>query len=722
MKSGRSVLAVTLFFFMMLAAASPAFAADPWSRPLEDVYWGDIHVHTNFSLDAYIMFMAPGVYVDEAGLYALNCAKLDFYSVTDHAEALTRDDYWEEAIRAAQHFNAYGLEHPSSNGDPSIIAFTGWEWTQQTPWGHKNVIMKYSEPEKLPPSMIRCYKGVLGLRPQDWFDNRDLTFLAETPGELFALVEKHCTRAGTGCDAVVIPHGNAWGQMTMRTDWDLQLNPRDHNPELQRLIEVYSKHGNSEEYRHYPPDYRYYRQGTEVQAEDCADRGACEKVCQEPTESYEPCCWRAGEIVKERCTNPDSEFCREQIELARLKIKPFPKMIPPGKLGEIKPKYRANPDKVYYADWRNCGQCRDCYQPTYNHNPTGSVQYALARGYFDDQGNPLYYRFGFINSTDTHQGRPGSVVEEKKNAELSIGYGLGSLYSLSKVTGLGVAGMNASVPDWGIERISNFMNPGGLVAVLAEHRTREDLWEALKNRHVYGTSGGRIELWVRAEVEQGGRGKLVSMGDVTSSSKNPSFHLKARGALREDGTCAYDEHPEINSAMSRSEFQRVCYSQCYSPGDERIPIGRIEVVKVRQPLTPEEAGMEDLKWSPENPGGLIMDPYAVFEFNQAQVEWNWTDKSFAKEPRGRSVAYYFRVIQEPTPGYNCRPAARLEKARTCDSRKARPDYVTGKANPQDGSEPADRAQQGDPCYSDAGVVETYCEERAWTSPVYVVKE
>ena len=94
-------LALSAVLAALLLAVSPALAADPWEAPLENIYWGDLHVHTNYSLDAFMMFQSQGRYVDEAGRYAIHCGKLDFYSVTDHAETLTRGDYWPESIEAA---------------------------------------------------------------------------------------------------------------------------------------------------------------------------------------------------------------------------------------------------------------------------------------------------------------------------------------------------------------------------------------------------------------------------------------------------------------------------------------------------------------------------------------------------------------------------------------------------------------------------------------------
>jgi len=607
------------------------------------------------------------------------------------------------------------------NGDPRIVAFTGWEWTQPVPWGHKNVILRYDDQARLPPYPIRCNKGYQGWKPYGYSygylkGRMDQRYWAPTPEDLFRILRKTCIDAGTGCDATVIPHGNAWGFTNMQTSWIIQMNPQNHDPELQKMIEIYSKHGNSEEYKHFQPDFRYYRGKAEVSEEDCAD-GGCEKVCQEPTDSYEPCCWRAGEIVRERCIDPESEFCKREIEKARQTVMPFADKLSKKEREQVRPEFRDDPGDVFMEDWRACGQCLECYQPAFRYNTNGSVQRALVTTYFYDDGTPLHYKFGFIGSTDTHSAWPGPVKETKRNLEQTFRPDLQQRFpkqAKSLQTRIGGIGDRTGGP----ERISMMFNPGSLIAVISPRRTAKDLWENIQARRVYSTTGPRIEVWARAKVDRG----MVEMGSESSSAKNPTFYIKVNGAFEEDPTCPYNDEPELQSVFSPEEFERVCDSQCHRVLDERVPIARIEVVKILQPMTPEEADMENFLRSPDNPGGLIIDPYHVADVNGTALEWSWTDKNFKDEAPGRSVAYYFRVIQVPTEGYSCGPVAMLKRGEACNTYDPLPSEVEARSNPQDGSNPEPLIRIKDKCYTDTSDPASYCEERAVTSPFYITRK
>ena len=83
--------------------------------------------------------------------------------------------------------------------------------------------------------------------------------------------------------------------------------------------------------------------------------------------------------------------------------------------------------------------------------------------------NPLM--LGAIASTDTHFGTPGRV------AEADYKRGISTMFATDE------------------EQLANVdFNPGGLVAVWAEENTRAGVFDALQRREVYGTSGPRIKL------------------------------------------------------------------------------------------------------------------------------------------------------------------------------------------------------------------------------------
>ncbi len=64
----------------------------------------------------------------------------------------------------------------------------------------------------------------------------------------------------------------------------------------------------------------------------------------------------------------------------------------------------------------------------------------------------------------------------------------------------------------------------------------------------------------------------------------------------------------------------------------------------------------------------------------------------------------------------------LEQGKMCGPDDPNDDEIEAKTNPQDGSAPVKLNTIPDACYTDVNDPETYCEERAWTSPFYIVKE
>jgi hypothetical protein len=165
---------------------------------------------------------------------------------------------------------------------------------------------------------------------------------------------------------------------------DRQLSSAQHDPTRQILLEIYSGHGNSEEYRAW---------------RGVATDAAGAPHCPEPSDDYLPCCWQAGEIIRSRCADPASAECELHVAEAR------DNFLRGGSGG-----YRTVTGATV-EDWLDCGQCVDCFAPAFDYRPALSAQYALARTAFDDEAGPQRFRFGFIGSSDTqHQGIPGTSL------------------------------------------------------------------------------------------------------------------------------------------------------------------------------------------------------------------------------------------------------------------------------------------------------------------------
>src|SRR5262245_50256728 len=128
------------------------------ARP-KQILFGDLHVHSTFSADAFQaslpMVGGDGAHpVGDACDFARYCAGLDFWSITDHAETLT-PKRWSETIDAIRSCNAKAGDAQN----PDRVSFLGWEWTQMgsTPanhYGHKNVILRDLDPDKVPTRPI----------------------------------------------------------------------------------------------------------------------------------------------------------------------------------------------------------------------------------------------------------------------------------------------------------------------------------------------------------------------------------------------------------------------------------------------------------------------------------------------------------------------------------------------------------------------------------------
>jgi hypothetical protein len=401
-----------------------------------------------------------------------------------------------------------------------------------------------------------------------------------------------------------------------------------HDPERQILLEVFSGHGNSEE-------YRSWKNFT------LDDRG--EPVCPAPTRDFLPCCWQAGEIMRARCGDLEQAECDKRIEEARRLVLSTP----------VDP-HLVFPD-TREEDWLDCDQCRDCFKPAFSLRPGQTAQYSLALSApgtdtspataGESVARPLRFRWGFIGSSDDHHGRPGTGYKQVGRVWMTDAHGFSSEWYdwalRSWVMGEQQDPRRAQASTrtersfrslFDVERVASFMYPGGLVGVHATGPDRESIWRALERREVYATSGPRILLWFDLVNRDGGR---APMGSEVLLHENPRFEVRAVGSFVQKPGCPADVR------LSAERLEKLCHGECYHPGDERVPIAAIEVVRVRPRIT-----------ASEDVATLIDDPWRRFECepDAAGCRAVFDDPDFVSS--GRDAVYYARAIQKDTAAIN----------------------------------------------------------------------
>jgi hypothetical protein len=674
------------------------------------ILFGDLHVHTTFSIDALVystpLFGGEGAHPPaDACDFARYCAAVDFFSINDHAEGLT-PERWRETVESIRRCNALA----GDPANPDLVAYVGWEWTQTGPtpdthYGHRNVIFPGLADDQLPARPItalpdgsmsraramgaaraaeRLGRSFLG----GWGEFLWLTARmvevpdcptgvpspelpagcrenAATPAELSEkLAQWHL-------ETLVIPHGLAWGlHAPPGASLDHSLAGGNHDPRMERLLEVFSGHGNSEEFRDVPDR----SSGTD---------GA--PLCPEPTRDHLACCWRAGEIVRARCGDLPEAECEARVEEARRLA-----------LAAGNEPHRVFPD-TRPEDWLDCDQCRDCFKPTLSLRPRETAQYSLAVSAFDEPGaggQPQRFRWGFIASTDGHEARPATGYKQYERRRMTDARGIASERAdrLSRGWIIGRQadpGRAQAVPEeprglrglFDVERVASFMYPGGVVAAHADGRDRRSIWDALVRREVYGTSGPRILLWFDL---LNAPGEPAPMGSEVALAEDPVFEVRAVGDFVQEPGCPL----ESVRGLAPERLERLCRGECYHPGDARHPIVAIEIVRVR----PQRHSREPV-------AGLIEDPWRRFPCapDPAGCTVRFEDPEFATA--GRDAVYYARALQEATPAIN---AANLRAEFDADGNAVRVSPCHG----------GWRTPADEDCLAPA-------RERAWSSPLFV---
>ena len=415
-------------------AAAPAEGATRVAHdPLKQAYYGDLHVHTSWSLDAYAFGVrvgpedayrfARGGEIDHISGKKVKLAgpPLDFIAVTDHANYL---GVASEAMNASSASHEIPLIADLASTDP-----------ERNRVAMGQIFAALSADTAMPE--LNQSKWV----ESTWRQEVELADKQTVPGEFTAFV---------GYEYTSMPAGQNLHRNVIFKGDDLPARPFSNldsdNPEdLWAWME------------------KLRGEGSDLIAIPHNANGSNGLMYERGDRSGKPIDARYAEI--------------------RLRNEPVSEII------QIKGQSEAHPLLSPNDEWAGFELLEGILgRPAVKSQPQGSyARRALMDGLeLEAAGIPNPYRFGMIGSSDSHNATSPSeeanftgklgTLDGSPEARLQIGKGDGS--------GITVGDRKTGSP----------FSSGGLAGVWAEANTREDLFDSLRGREVFATSGPRIAV------------------------------------------------------------------------------------------------------------------------------------------------------------------------------------------------------------------------------------
>ncbi|MEK9823721.1 MAG: DUF3604 domain-containing protein [Gammaproteobacteria bacterium] len=557
------------------------------ANPLNNLYFGELHVHTSISADAYLFGnrlnmdaayrFAKGERIElRTGETAELTRPLDFVALTDHAEAFGRIAACAEAkLSEAASDACHALEQPSVfgflelrrraeqrpvvrrleafNGDPKLAQ----EFAKQTWQEVKDAARRHYKPGEFTTFIGYEYSPAL---PDRGKHHRNVIFKSETtPDHAVSAIEaaseidlwKQLDSACTDdCEFLTIPHNpnKTWGLAFAGVTIDgIKYNEDDWalRDKFEPLVEMFQNKGNSE-------------------------------------------CSVAFGAGDEECG--------------------FEQFLPPCEEG----------------------QTTSCI------HPTSMIRDGLHIGLEleDEIGiNPL--QFGLIGATDTHNSNPGDTEEwDYRGVTTFTSSPAAQRMNVSDITGI------------------RDNNPGGLAAVWAPENTREALFESMKRKEVYATSGTRIKLRTFA-----------------------GFNLPSDLAETGDLEAAYANGVPMGGSLPAQE-QAFSIFVWATQDPDNAPLARAQVVKgwiedgERQERVYDIAcGGSQLsgtsgKCLPNGATVYLQDCRWDTTVGASELKALWTDPDYSPN---EDAFYYVRIVQNPTCRWTTYDSIRLGQTPPKDS-------------------------------------------------------
>ena len=598
----RTLVLAALLCGPAIASAEPRCADRSEARK---VYFGDLHIHTALSADAYVFGtrnlpddayrFARGEPIEAAALLSSDPARsvalarpLDFAAVTDHAEYLGSSALCttEGSPRYdAELCRAYRGSGQGQTTMEAVVATVGrvlrgmnseticgsdgslCSGAAQEPWKlTRDSAARWDAPCEFTafvayeysasPGNSKVHRNVI-FRSQVALDLPISASDEPSAVDLWRRLRAECIDAGNGCDALAIPHNpNLSNGQMFALDYGGAVTPEAQaavarlRAQIEPVVEMMQIKGDSE-----------CRNGLWEVA------GGPDELC-------------GFEKYRDRPAPP--EDCREGTGTGAL-------------LG------------------KGCISRLDF------------ARYALIEGLRESErigANP--YKFGFIGSTDAHDGTAGDTDEWVHD------------------------GVQRPVRQVGFDRD----NPGGLAAVWAEENTRAALFDALRRRETYATSGPRMVVrffggWnypantcaSPGVATRGYAGGVPMGGDLPTRPAAAKAPVFVASALRDPGT---QEHPG-------GLLQRLQVVKGWVGADGRFHQAVFDIAGD----SASTAGVDPATCAPRGPGAQSLCA-------------TWRDPDF--DP-SRAAVYYVRALENPSCRFTTRTCRNLppeQRPATCD--------------------------------------------------------
>lgn len=555
-------------------------------NPLNDVYWGDTHLHTNLSMDAGSFGNRIGM--DEAYRFARG------QEVTASSGTKAKLSRPLDFLVIADHTDGMGLFSAIQNKE---------EWLMETPEGPRWTKMyDAGETGELALDIIKNFsQGTFSFSTNDpklmtplWAKVVDKAEEYNEPGKFTALI------------------GYEWTSLVKGNNLHRVVVYRDNGDKIRDFLPYTAGDSTDpEDLWKYMAKYESEKGGNVLAI---AHNGNLSNgmMFAETTNSGKPL---SASYAKER-------ILREPLyEITQMKGD-----------GEAHPFLSPNDEFADYENWDkgnldlSVPKTNDMLQYEYGRS-------ALKLGLKHKQNlgvNP--FKFGFIGSTDSHTslatadennffGKASNVEPSAERAEHVFVY---SNFP-EKFENVDRAQYRT------YETVSS-----GYAAVWAKSNTREDLYDAMVKKETYATTGSRIKLrffggWDFSEADmndnyvQTGYDKGVAMGGDLSNGngKAPSFMIHS---MMDPESGSLDRIQVVKGWVNGDgSLGEKVYDVVWSGDREKDANGKV-------PLVGNSVNLEDATW--DNSIG------------SAELSTVWTDPDF---DANQESFYYVRVLEIPTP-------------------------------------------------------------------------